>query len=183
MKRCSFIYIHIFIVYLLHISCNYLHCWYLFIIWAAAQQNNQMTCVLSKDTDQLRHLPSLIRVFAVCMKEHWVLGCPSSAQQILWSDWVDAQADLSLRWVHRSFCWFCHAVAHFQFEACSVVFFLHFFFLSPVIWMFDPLGCSEDFFAMLCAPVSQHWGERMGVHCYCQSSNLISKVIVKKWPL
>ena len=22
------------------------------------------------------------------------------------------QADLSLRWVHRSFCWFCHAAAH-----------------------------------------------------------------------
>ena len=23
-----------------------------------------------------------------------------------------AQADLSLRWAHRSFCWFCHEVAH-----------------------------------------------------------------------
>ena len=29
-----------------------------------------------------------------------------------WSDWADAQADLSLRWVHRSFFWFCHALAH-----------------------------------------------------------------------
>ena len=29
-----------------------------------------------------------------------------------WSDWADAQADLSLCWAHRSFCWFCHAVAH-----------------------------------------------------------------------
>ena len=28
-----------------------------------------------------------------------------------WSDWADAQADLSLRWVHRSFCWFCHTAA------------------------------------------------------------------------
>ena len=27
------------------------------------------------------------------------------------SDWVDAQFDLSLRWVHMSFCWFCRAVA------------------------------------------------------------------------
>ena len=26
----------------------------------------------------------------------------------------DAQADLSLHWAHRSFCWFCHAVAHFR---------------------------------------------------------------------
>ena len=29
-----------------------------------------------------------------------------------WSDWVDAQANLSLHWAHRSFCWFCHALAH-----------------------------------------------------------------------
>ena len=29
-----------------------------------------------------------------------------------WSDWVDAQADLSLHWAHMSFCWFCHAAAH-----------------------------------------------------------------------
>ena len=29
-----------------------------------------------------------------------------------WSDWANAQADLSLRWAHRSFCWFCHAAAH-----------------------------------------------------------------------
>ena len=31
-------------------------------------------------------------------------------------DWVDAQADLSLCWAHRSFCWFCHAVALFVLE-------------------------------------------------------------------
>ena len=24
-----------------------------------------------------------------------------------WSDWANAQADLSLRWAHMSFCWFC----------------------------------------------------------------------------
>ena len=27
----------------------------------------------------------------------------------LWSDWADAQANLSLGWAHGSFCWFCHA--------------------------------------------------------------------------
>ena len=27
-------------------------------------------------------------------------------------DWADALADQSLRWPHRSFCWFCHMVAH-----------------------------------------------------------------------
>ena len=30
-----------------------------------------------------------------------------------WSDWADAQADLSLRWAHKPFCWFCHDAAHF----------------------------------------------------------------------
>ena len=28
-----------------------------------------------------------------------------------WSDWVDAQVDLSLRWAHMPFCWFGHEVA------------------------------------------------------------------------
>ena len=28
------------------------------------------------------------------------------------SNWADAQADLSLRWAHIPFCWFCHEVAH-----------------------------------------------------------------------
>ena len=32
-----------------------------------------------------------------------------------WSDWVDAQTDLSLHWAHRSLCWFCHAATQVQF--------------------------------------------------------------------
>ena len=28
--------------------------------------------------------------------------------------WADTQADLSLRWVHRPFCWFWHEAAHFK---------------------------------------------------------------------
>ena len=49
------------------------------------------------------HPPSLIRVFAVRMKKAWVLSYPLSAQRRLWSDWVDAQTDLSLRWAHSHF--------------------------------------------------------------------------------
>ena len=30
-----------------------------------------------------------------------------------------AQADLSLRWAHRSFCWFCHAAAQITFNSQS----------------------------------------------------------------
>ena len=80
-------------------------------------ETNKMMCVASEDSDhpsEIGHLPSLIKVFAVRMKKAWVLSYPLSAQRRLWSDWVDAQADLSLRWAHMSFCWFCHAAAHFS---------------------------------------------------------------------
>ena len=33
---------------------------------------------------------------------------------------ADVQADLSLRWADRSFCWFCHAVAHKQIQVFSL---------------------------------------------------------------
>ena len=33
-----------------------------------------------------------------------------------WSDWADAQADLSLCWANMPFCWFCHEVAHMNVE-------------------------------------------------------------------
>ena len=36
----------------------------------------------------------------------------SCGQWRLWSDWADAQADLSLRWAHMPFCMFCRAAAH-----------------------------------------------------------------------
>ena len=73
----------------------------------------KMACAPSKDSDQPGHPPSLIRIFAACMKKACVLSYPLSAQRRLWSDWEDAQADLSLHWVHMSFCWFCHEAAHF----------------------------------------------------------------------
>ena len=41
-------------------------------------KTNKMTCALSEDSDQPGHLPSLIRVFAVCMKNVWVLSYPLS---------------------------------------------------------------------------------------------------------
>ena len=74
-------------------------------------KTNRMACAPSKDSDQPGHLPSLIRVFAVRMKKAWVLSYPLSTQRRLWSAWASAQADLSLRWAHMPFCWFCHEVA------------------------------------------------------------------------
>ena len=85
-------------------------------IWVCLWQNQQNDlCAL--ESDQSGHLASLIglrclhevgirpvwSVFAVHMKNHWVLGYPYSAQWRLWSDWADAQADLSLRWARSCF--------------------------------------------------------------------------------
>ena len=63
-------------------------------------KTNKMACAPREDSDQPGHPPSLIRVFAVCMKKDWVLSYPLSPQRRLSSDWVDAQADLSLCWAH-----------------------------------------------------------------------------------
>ena len=70
-----------------------------------------MACAPSEDSDQPGQPLSLIRVFAVRLKKARILSCPLSAQQRPWSDWADAQADLSLRWAHMPFCWFCHDAA------------------------------------------------------------------------
>ena len=45
-------------------------------------------------------------VIAVRMKKSWVLSYPLSTQRRLWSDWVDAQADLSLCWALSHFVGF-----------------------------------------------------------------------------
>ena len=77
------------------------------IKWSEAQQNQQMTCAPSEDSDT----PNLARVLAVRLTEVNVISYPYSAQRRLWSDWADAQTALSLRWSHMSFCLFCRAQA------------------------------------------------------------------------
>ena len=74
-------------------------------------KTNKLPCAPSEDSDQPGHPPSLITVFTIRMKKAWVLSYSFSAQRRLWSDWANAQADLSLRWAHMPFCWFCHDVA------------------------------------------------------------------------
>ena len=101
-----------------------------------------MTCAPSEDSDQLGHPPSLIRVSAVRMNKHWALNYILSAQWRLWSDWADAQADLSLRWPHMSFCWFCRAAV----LSCGVSFMLFhdrsnnltLWMESQFLWLLEP---------------------------------------------
>ena len=73
------------------------------MIWASSWQNQQNGCAPSKDSDQPGWFWS---VLAVHIKKAWVLSYPMSAQQRLWSDWVDAQADLSLQYTHSHFVGF-----------------------------------------------------------------------------
>ena len=70
-----------------------------------------MTCAPSEDSDLPGHPPSLIKVFSCAQ---WVAKDPMflHADSEDWSDWADAQADMSFRWVHRLFCCFCHPAAY-----------------------------------------------------------------------
>ena len=76
------------------------------IIWACAWQNQQ-----NGQRAQLRlrsaWTSTLFDQSLLCTQ--WVAIKPT----FLYADSEDSdQTDLSLRWAHRSFGWFCHAVAH-----------------------------------------------------------------------
>ena len=108
-------------------------------------KTNKLACAPSEDSDQPGHPPSLIRVFAVRMKKALVLSYQLSAQWRLWSDWADAQADLSLRWAHSHFVGFvmrllkCFALDNIPF---------------PIRWPMDTVSSS---FAQVCIWVYKGW--------------------------
>ena len=107
-------------------------------------KTNKMTCAPSEDSDQPHHPPSLIRVFAVRMKKAWVVSYLLSAQRRLWSDWANAQADLSLRWAHRSFCWFCHGAARMpQQKITALLWHLGIKKKSRITWRWGPVPSSR----------------------------------------
>ena len=74
---------------------------------------NKMACAPSEDSDQPGHPPSLIRVFAICMKKAWILSYPLRAQRRLirlggCPGWSESSLGA------QPFCWFYHEVAHFR---------------------------------------------------------------------
>ena len=75
-------------------------------------KTNKMACAPSENSDQPGHSPHLIRLIAVHLMGSQGPRLSSSGQRRLRSDGADAQADLSLRWAHMPFCWFCHYAAH-----------------------------------------------------------------------
>ena len=85
-------------------------------------KTNKLTCAPSEHSDQTGHPPSLIRVFPVDFMGSWGPNHSSGGQQRVWSDWADAQADLSLHWALMSLGWFCHAVAQSDFSSTCIVY-------------------------------------------------------------
>ena len=84
------------------------------------ESHHEKTCLLpyanNKGTSQPAgpaHPHSMISVIVVrCIDSTiLILSYPLSAQRRLWSDWADAQADLSLHWAHMPFYWFCREAA------------------------------------------------------------------------
>ena len=108
-----------------------------------------MACAPRDDTDQPGHPPSLIRVFAVCMRKAWVLSYPLSAQRRHWSDWADAKADQSLRWAHSHFAGFAMRRLIFSFcGMCLQILFSPAFplLIQTLVWC----KCFNMFFFSLC---------------------------------
>ena len=75
-------------------------------------KTTKMTCEPSEISDQPGHPPILIRIFTMRSNGSYGPNLSSCGQRRLWSNWADAQTDLSLRWAHIPYCWFCHDVAH-----------------------------------------------------------------------
>ena len=61
---------------------------------------------------------------SLCAATHW-------AHSKDWSEWANAQADMSLRWAHRSFCWFCRAAVHLLYFGLSHLRQQYWFLLFP----------------------------------------------------
>ena len=55
-----------------------------------------------------------------------------TAKTLIWSDWANVQADLSLRWTQMLFCWFCHEAAQ-MIDATLSWFCLN---LGDILWVF-----------------------------------------------
>ena len=75
-----------------------------FINWAATWQNQQNGFSPSENSEQPGHPRSLIRVFAVRMKKHWILSYPLSAWRSIGSlatHWAHSEDSDQTEWMPR----------------------------------------------------------------------------------
>ena len=84
----------------------------IFINEPAHDKTCNKTCVTSKDSDQPVHPLSMARILVYPSLDNPEAVEGTCDQRRLWSDCVDAQADLSPRWLHKSYCRFCRSLAH-----------------------------------------------------------------------
>ena len=69
------------------------------------------TYATSEDSDQPVHPRSLISLHRSHVP-HTASGLSKEGLTRTMPKWVDVEADLSLCWLHRSYCGFCRALAH-----------------------------------------------------------------------
>ena len=82
---------------------------------AATTENASRNCAHCKDSDQPAHSRSLIKIFTERILDNQSCKVSSWGQRRLWSDFADAQADLSLRWAHMSEGTLSHVTAQIQY--------------------------------------------------------------------
>ena len=72
------------------------------------------TCATSEVSDKPAHPPGLTRVFAyfMCLSQPPDYTKRDEREPLPYR--VDIQADMSLCWLHRSFCRFCHGLAQIK---------------------------------------------------------------------
>ena len=84
--------------------------------WAATRPNQQNDLYAQR---RLRSAWESAQTDQSSLCAQWIVKDPAflHADSKDWSDWVDAQSDTNLRWVHRSFCWFCRVAAQIIFKS------------------------------------------------------------------
>ena len=129
------------------------------LIWAASWHNQQNGMCAQQRLRSAWASTESDQSFAVRMQKAWVLSYPLRAQRRPWSDWVDAQADLSLRWVH------CHFVG---------------FVMRSLIFRLDgvPEKQREDIYARLHIPNKQEYTEKLVLKSVQSRFHLILKVAI-----
>ena len=108
--------------------------------WPVHRVNTQINLGIRSVSDPSHHCPH---------EELWVLIATHWAHsERLWSDWMDVQSDNSLRWVHTSFCLFCHASAQMVLMNTAIFSFSNADKLCPIIFNYAFLKHLTDLFTV-----------------------------------
>ena len=65
------------------------------------------------------------------------------------TDWADAQADMRLRWVHKSFCWFCCAATLLSFIYHQIIIHLIHFSVAKLVTRYLEKGLNFKCFEQM----------------------------------